>query len=187
MGSWSAKTSFLTEKIICSTVVVTVMKPRGLRWDGNREIKRRIVKNGNGRWYFLSVIWLDKFVQREDKGIQIRCVRKKRSIKRDIKLPVAILDIRDVPTFPNLSLIIIFVIVCVTLTKNTILNLLNFSIYEKYLHLPKQLKPQTSNLNCVFSYKVFLWTRLIYHLQINTVSQNPLNRGSYRNTCLNLH
>ena len=31
-----------------------------------------------------------------NKGIQIRCVKKKRSIKRDIELPVADHDVRDV-------------------------------------------------------------------------------------------
>ena len=31
-----------------------------------------------------------------NKGIQIRCVRQKRSIKRDIELPVANHDVRDV-------------------------------------------------------------------------------------------
>ena len=31
-----------------------------------------------------------------NKGILIRCVRQKRSIKRDIELPVAIHDVRDV-------------------------------------------------------------------------------------------
>ena len=89
-------------------------------------------------------------------------------MKRDIKLPVAIRYIRDVSIFPKLSLGIIFLLACFTLRETTILNLPNFSNYEKYLHLPKQLKPQTSNLIRVFSYKVFLWTRLLHHLQINT-------------------
>ena len=47
--------------------------------------------------FSLLVRRLGQFVQRESKqDIQIRCVRQKCSIKRDIELPVAIYDVRDV-------------------------------------------------------------------------------------------
>lgn len=45
----------------------------------------------------LSVLWLDKFVQRElNKGIQIFYVSQKHPVKRDIKLLLAAHDVWDV-------------------------------------------------------------------------------------------
>ena len=46
--------------------------------------------------FYLSVLWLNKFAQWRVRGrIQIRSVRQKRSIKRNIELPVAIHEARD--------------------------------------------------------------------------------------------
>ena len=60
----------------------------------NLNVDIRDVKNGNRQLIFS--LWLDNFVHRELKVIQILCVRQKWSIKRDIELPVAIYDVRDV-------------------------------------------------------------------------------------------
>ena len=47
--------------------------------------------------FSLSVRRLSQFVEHESKqDIQIHCVRQKCSIKRDVKLPVASYDVRDV-------------------------------------------------------------------------------------------
>ena len=47
--------------------------------------------------FSLSVPRLSQFVDHESKqDIQIHCVRQKCSIKRDVKLPVASYDVRDV-------------------------------------------------------------------------------------------
>ena len=47
--------------------------------------------------FSLSVRRLSLFVEHESKqDIQIHCVRQKCSIKRDVKLPVASYDVRDV-------------------------------------------------------------------------------------------
>ena len=44
-------------KIICSAVVVTLLKQCGLRWDGNRDLRRRIVKKGNRKLIFALFQW----------------------------------------------------------------------------------------------------------------------------------
>ena len=54
--------------------------------------------------FCLSVLWLNKFTQWKLKGsIQIRCVRQKRSIKLNIKLPVSIHEARDGQRFSLLK------------------------------------------------------------------------------------
>ena len=156
---------------------MTPLKQCGLRWDGNRDLKKRIVKNGNRKLIFSLFQWSDSTNSYSGKTKAFRFVVWNRSIPLSEISNFRLLFVIS-GTFlyflSYLSLGIIFLFACVTLKETTILNL-SISIYEKYLHLPKQLKPQTSNLICVFSYKVFLWIRLINHLQINAVNQNPLN------------
>ena len=50
-------------------------------------------------WYFLpfnALTWQISTVEVKKKGIQIRCVTQKCSIKQDIELPVATYDVPDV-------------------------------------------------------------------------------------------
>ena len=63
---------------------------------------RADVKNGNRKLIFSLFQCSDSanaYSGTLNKGIQIRCVRQKRSIKRDIELPVANHDVRDVSVF----------------------------------------------------------------------------------------
>ena len=57
------------------------------------------VENGNRKLIFSLYQCSDSsnsYSGCENKGIQVRFVRQKRSIKRNIKLPVVIHDVRDV-------------------------------------------------------------------------------------------
>ena len=91
-GMWACGIRRLTvKKILCnnSRVSFIIKDPQQrVHWRTGRN--RKLV-------FSFSVRRLGQFVQHESKqGIQIRCVRQKCSIKRDIKLPVASYDVRDV-------------------------------------------------------------------------------------------
>ena len=67
--------------------------------NGKMISNRADVKNGNRKLIFSLFHCSDStnsYSGTLNKGIQIRCVRQKRSIKRDIELPVANHDVRDV-------------------------------------------------------------------------------------------
>ena len=67
--------------------------------NGKMISNRADVKNGNRKLIFSLFQCSDSantYSGTLNKGIQIRCVRQKRSIKRDIELPVANHDVRDV-------------------------------------------------------------------------------------------
>ena len=85
-----------------------IVLPLGL----TQPIAAQDVKNGNRKWIF-SVFQCSDSSNSTVEGKRIRCVRQKRSIKRNIELPVAIHEVRDGQHSGHLSLLL-----CLTRKRN---------------------------------------------------------------------
>ena len=70
------------------------IRPIAIRTLSNENVDVQDVKNGNRKWIF-SVFQCSDSSNSTVEGKRIRCVRQKRSIKRNIVLPVAIHEVRD--------------------------------------------------------------------------------------------
>ena len=78
----------------CEQSTPGLTQPIAIGTLNNENVDVQDVKNGNRKWIF-SVFQCSDSSNSTAEGKRIRCVRQKRSIKRNIELPVAIHEVRD--------------------------------------------------------------------------------------------